>query len=582
MAQHGTRGLVQELLRSQRLTLLMVLAMLLLSLLTSGYLLLVSQPHVERYLRIGYQARVLQLGMLDQETGLRGWLATGEREFLAPYIDGRGNADAAEERLLREIDGEAEAGITDQVVKVLLARADFERWAARAADVVPAEQSRSELVDFLREGKASFDAYRAADARSTSLILDRRAAAVAAQRTALVTVMFCYLFVLIGTGLLALRRRRQLQDDVVVPVDRLLDTIAALNDGDLTARARVSGVREIDAIGSALGELAENLGQARSEAGAREERLELLASRFETVVRVAREISGSLSVRYVSISVTEAAADLLGSATLLWVRDEHQQFVISSRSDDPHGAVPPSGIAVPAVVAAAAAEARPTTLDQARAYPLVLAGMVVGVLQTEVTVVDDDTEAVLEALLSTASAALESAKLHSEARELAHLDGLTQLPNRRRFEADIDDEWQRCRRYGRPLSLVMVDLDHFKTLNDTHGHLFGDEVLRAVAAALSSALRTSDTAYRYGGEEFAVLLRETGLVDAEPVAERIRAAIAAVTIPETGVMVSASAGVAERIGAMAHHTEMVAKADAALYAAKHAGRDRVMSALPGR
>jgi len=163
------------------------------------------------------------------------------------------------------------------------------------------------------------------------------------------------------------------------------------------------------------------------------------------------------------------------------------------------------------VVTAAADDAVPTTAGDRRAYPLVLAGMVTAVLEVETPVVDEDTEQVLASLLSTAAAALESAHLHSTAREQAEMDGLTQLPNRRRFEQDIDSEWERCRRYGRPLSLVMMDLDHFKRLNDEHGHLLGDQVLRQVAVAIGQALRSTDTAYRYGGEEIVVLLRETGL-----------------------------------------------------------------------
>ncbi|MBA2465155.1 MAG: sensor domain-containing diguanylate cyclase [Nocardioidaceae bacterium] len=395
-------------------------------------------------------------------------------------------------------------------------------------------------------------------------------------------VLLGYLLLLVGAAGLAFRRRRELHASLVEPMDRMLRTIGAFHNGDLTARAEPSGVREIDAVGEALGELADGLDRATAEAVTRESRLSFLATRFELVIRVAREVSGSLSVRYVSATVTAAAADLLGAPATLWVRGEGQQLVVTSRSTDPHGAAPQADLVAPPVVAVAAADIRPVTVEDARAYPLVVAGEVVGVLHVAVTDVDADSEQVLEALLSTASAALESARLHSTARELAHVDGLTQLPNRRKFEADIDEEWQRCRRYGRPLSLVMLDLDHFKALNDTHGHLFGDEVLRATSAAIGSVLRVSDTAYRYGGEEFVVLLRETGLGDAHQAAERIRQAVSEVTLPKTGVLVTASAGVAERVAAMAHHTEMVMKADSALYQAKRAGRDQVVSADPVR
>src|SRR6185436_2490005 len=146
----------------------------------------------------------------------------------------------------------------------------------------------------------------------------------------------------------------------------------------------------------------------------------------------------------------------------------------------------------------------------------------------------------------------------------------------RRFEHDIDTEWERCRRYGRPMSLVMMDLDHFKRLNDQHGHLLGDQVLREVATAIGEALRSTDTAYRYGGEEIVVLLRETGLEDAVAAAERLREAVGGVTLAEhPEVKVSTSAGVASRHSAMSHYTGLVAKADKALYDAKRLGRDRV-------
>jgi len=126
---------------------------------------------------------------------------------------------------------------------------------------------------------------------------------------------------------------------------------------------------------------------------------------------------------------------------------------------------------------------------------------------------------------------------------------------------------------------VMMDLDHFKRLNDEHGHLLGDQVLRQVASGLGDVLRSSDTAYRYGGEEIAVLLRETGLEDATEVAERLRVAVAELVFPDSPrVGVSASAGVAARSASMAHHTELVAEADGALYEAKRQGRDRVVTA----
>jgi diguanylate cyclase (GGDEF)-like protein len=203
--------------------------------------------------------------------------------------------------------------------------------------------------------------------------------------------------------------------------------------------------------------------------------------------------------------------------------------------------------------------------------------MVVGVLHAAISDVDPDTEHALDALLSTAAAALESARLHSLAETNASIDALTQLPNRRRMEADLEREWDRSRRHGRPLSFIMVDLDHFKRLNDEHGHPVGDTVLRAAAAAARGSLRETGTAYRYGGEELAIVLRDTSLGDATAIAERVRAAIAAVTVRRTAARVTASLGLAERTSDMRFHVELVAAADAALYTAKQMGRNRVVT-----
>ncbi len=584
--------MVDELLHNHRVMLQVLALLLAVALLTVGYLVTVSLPRLERYIAMSFEARNAQIATLQQSVDLRGWLATGDRAYLGTFEEHRSEASDAVENLVQLVGGDDTPGLTDRVVATVVARSAWADWADRAvaSDVGTllqdhdATTSGDDLEDHRRiraelaEGRALFDDYRRVNERSSSLILAERQAALSASRVALLAGLSVFVVALLATGAAALRRRRTVVAEVVGPTEQLLGTITALREGDLDARSPRSGVVELDQVGGALDELAASLDDARQEATAREERLASLAVRFETVVRVGREIAGSLSVRYVSAAVTGAAADLLDAPTLLWVRGEDQSFHATSRSDDPHGVVPPQELVPPDVVVAAAADARPVSGPGLRAYPLVLAGMVVGVLETRRGTVDPDTDQVLEALLSTAAAALESATLHSAARELADVDALTRLPNRRRFEGDMEAEWERCRRYGRPMCLVMIDLDHFKTLNDEHGHLFGDEVLRGASEALAAALRTSDTAYRYGGEEFAVLLRETGLDDGREVADRIRRAVSDAAVPRHGVLVTASAGVAERVSSMAHHTELVARADEALYRAKRDGRDRVATA----
>jgi diguanylate cyclase (GGDEF)-like protein len=571
------RGLVHELQRSHRFTILVLGGMLVLSLVTSGYLILVSQSRLSHNIAMVREARDAREAMVDQETGLRGWLATGDRSFLEPYVTGRRAAERGYDRLLEEVERSPE--LTGTVVEVLLARQRWDVWAFQASGkrIGPRPADRAQLTTFLRQGKTLFDDYRTADVASTRVMQLRRDNDVRRQAGALSVVFLSYLVVLIGAGAVTLRRRRRLRSSILEPIDRLLETIGGLRAGDLSGRTAVSGVPELDQIGAAVNGLAGELDEARREAMARERRLVLLAQRFETVVTVGREISGSLSIRYVSRAVTTAAADLLGTPTTLWVRGKSPDFTATDRSQDAHGTAPPPDLVAAEAVAMAAAEARPVDAGGRRAYPLVLAGMVVAVLDSAATTVDRDTEQVLTALLATAAAALESAHLHSAARELADIDGLTQLPNRRRFEVDIDGEWERCRRYGRPLSVVMLDLDHFKRLNDEHGHLLGDQVLREVATAVNAVLRSTDTAYRYGGEELVVLLRETGLEDAASAAERLRRAVADLHITGYQVSVTTSAGVATRQASMSHYTELIEVADRALYAAKRHGRDQVVA-----
>lgn len=168
-------------------------------------------------------------------------------------------------------------------------------------------------------------------------------------------------------------------------------------------------------------------------------------------------------------------------------------------------------------------------------------------------------------------------------KELAIHDSLTGLFNRREFERQLREEAERSRRFGRPFVLLMLDIDHFKAVNDTHGHPAGDEALRAVAALLSGEVRSVDTVARYGGEEFAVLMPETAGSGGLTMAERIRVSIAsqAITVAQgQAVNLTVSIGVATFAEGAGSERELVAAADGALYAAKAAGRDQVV--LAGR
>ncbi|OQY32603.1 MAG: hypothetical protein B6241_10555 [Spirochaetaceae bacterium 4572_59] len=158
---------------------------------------------------------------------------------------------------------------------------------------------------------------------------------------------------------------------------------------------------------------------------------------------------------------------------------------------------------------------------------------------------------------------------------LALVDRLTLLYNRRFFDDAIAREVERARRYTQELSLIMIDIDHFKDFNDTHGHQKGDEVLTEVAGIISDHIRLNDIASRYGGEEMVVILPESSLSKALVAAEKLRSAIEKESLLRTGLQVTVSLGVSEFTASENSVSDMISRADTALYKAKDAGRNRV-------
>ena len=178
-----------------------------------------------------------------------------------------------------------------------------------------------------------------------------------------------------------------------------------------------------------------------------------------------------------------------------------------------------------------------------------------------------------------AASALRVAK--AELEQLARTDAVTGLLNRRAFHDELGVEFRRSQRYGRAFSLLMIDIDHFKLINDDHGHQFGDFVLAELSGVLRASLRESDIVARYGGEEFVVMLPETPGEDALGVAEKLRAAVASRAFARAGhgAAVTVSIGLCSLAGRqLESEDELVRAADEALYEAKRAGRDRVVTA----
>jgi diguanylate cyclase (GGDEF)-like protein/PAS domain S-box-containing protein len=178
--------------------------------------------------------------------------------------------------------------------------------------------------------------------------------------------------------------------------------------------------------------------------------------------------------------------------------------------------------------------------------------------------------------------------LQDQLAQMAFLDGLTGIQNRRAFDLALEKEWRRAARSGQPLSLILLDVDHFKKFNDTYGHLTGDDCLRAIAAAAQICLRRpDDVVARYGGEELAVLLPGTSADGAEEVAQRLCAGVMDLGIPHSGNdgrgIVTMSGGVSTAVisprGRIQMPQGLLRAADAALYKAKALGRNQVTSSV---
>jgi diguanylate cyclase (GGDEF)-like protein len=160
-------------------------------------------------------------------------------------------------------------------------------------------------------------------------------------------------------------------------------------------------------------------------------------------------------------------------------------------------------------------------------------------------------------------------------RELMLTDPLTGLANRRRLSDRLEEEILRFQRDGRPLCLVMADIDHFKRINDTYGHDVGDDVIRMIASSLQEEIRKVDLAARFGGEEFVVIMPDCVVDDAIKVAERVRSCVEATKSAPVEFAVTASFGVAEFRGVGDTAQALLKRADQALYVAKEGGRNRV-------
>jgi diguanylate cyclase (GGDEF)-like protein len=551
-----------------------------------AWLLAVSSPAVERY-ENGLEA--LQAGhtaMLDQETSLRGFLSTNDLAFMQPYAKAKGDLYTANERIAL-LDGDR-----DLAVAVLNMRLAQQRWVSEWALVAaggraPGEPGSEAWTSFMLRGKVLFDTY--SDARVVAEGLMRDALLAQRHRQSIAFLSAAGVGALIGLGTLAaaLVRRRRLRRDVLAPVTAVLGGMEDVRQGRLGVEVEAVGPRELADVVDGFNRMTSGLRDASERAAAREGHISAQSEKLHHILAMVRDIGGSLKLAYVVESVVHGVAGIVDAEQVsIWLTSTDAGSLVPAVDMRSGAEVPPPVELGAGPVGRAAKYSRVIhehdgpAGHQRLAVPLVVGSRVVGVLDLQLAgdlVVEDEQLEVLETLCVHAATALEAARLHEGAAYASDHDALTRLPNRRRLDADLQVECERSARYDRPLCFVMLDLDHFKDVNDRHGHTRGDEVLQGVADVITASLRASDTAYRYGGEELAVLLRESDLSAGLTLAERLRERIRA-TFAGTDVPVTASFGVAEVAPGTALPAQLVAAADAALYRAKAEGRDCVRQA----
>ncbi|MDP2390708.1 MAG: diguanylate cyclase, partial [Acidobacteriota bacterium] len=303
------------------------------------------------------------------------------------------------------------------------------------------------------------------------------------------------------------------------------------------------------------------------------------AAELERLVSFGQSLGRSLDFDSIRIAIGSHLHELAGTDKLwVLVREGNEWQALSGDTRGAEEVLQWDDLAEQLL---AGADKTPTELSAPRTIgiPLIVGGTAMGVLgvKTEAGQLPADKRRILEAAAALLAVSVKNAQLFREVKENSVRDALTGCFTRGHSLDVIDAELRRARRSQTPVTLIMFDLDHFKDVNDRHGHLCGDAVLSAVGKRMKDVLRGSDLKCRYGGEEFLVLLPETPLHGARRVAETLRKEIAERPVPWAGeaLTVTASFGLAQTLPGEVNVQAVIARADQALYRAKDDGRNCV-------
>ena len=562
-----------------------------------GWFVLSSRPALN-HARAGYAALgASEHAMYAEQNALLNYLDTSDPTFLSSYNAAVRDADAANTTASGAFRASGDVVVNSMFAQSwTAAQAWISQWAIpvssgswkRLADASGnAAPTPAERAAFNAEGTRLFESYeqrqhgvmQIADSHVSATLNDQY------DEDLYFDIGVLVLGAVAVTGLVIGRRR--IQARVVEPIQHLVaeaDRVASGDYSPIDAHTDTS-VREVSELMTSLQHMTTSLVAQRDAADQRAAELLDRTQRQQRLIELSRDLSASLSMRSVVTSLSKSLRILANAETAeLWVQSWDNLTLTKYALDDTQ--TEETARIGNGLVGRAAQYARKLPLDERTvdddsvdcgwAIPLVIGAKVVGVLVARPRPGLSLGWEMVDALTLQGAAALQAAIMHSEAEEQARRDPLTGLANRRQLTLDLAREVERAHRFDHALAFVMLDLDHFKRLNDSYGHPRGDDVLKGVADLIVREVRSVDTAYRYGGEELAILMRQANGDEAVATAERLRLLVSGEFGWARESPVSFSAGVAELRGPNETARDLIAAADAALYAAKNAGRDRVV------
>ncbi len=482
-------------------------------------------------------AEQMLTAMLDQETGLRGFAMSREEQFLDPFVRGERAFLVASDSARRNGE-ESERGAVDAQVAAArqwqqLARAEIARLRA--------QRNAPLILSDARTRKGIFDRYRRLNAQFQARVSDARRSDLGRAGLISVAVIIALGFLFGGVGYLAIERQ-------------------ATRERQRRERA-----------------LARRVSQSEFN-----ETMQIMRDEHEAYALVKLHLERSIPRSSVVVLRRNNSADRLTAATPLPDDSPLAPALADAR--------PESCLAVRLAREYRRGENADSLLvcdicglaaGETTCVPSVVSGEVIGsVLVAHPEGLDPEQRESVSDSVSQAAPVLANLRTLAIAEMRAATDALSGLPNRRACQDNLKRMLAHASRAVSPLSAILLDLDHFKQINDRYGHGAGDDVLASIGEVLRGGLRASDFAGRYGGEEFLVLLPDTDGAGAVQAAEKLRSAVEKVDVPQVDQVVTASFGVAAYPVDALDADALVRMADRALYTAKGAGRNRVELAMP--